>query len=106
MELKQFKDVDLSKIDIVHFNATLAQNISANSSSTITTDVDLYIRITPINIGTYVSISDSAVSITGTGTGMTRGLFIPYGQSLNTIYRVGEHINTTEEINVVPMGEL
>lgn len=53
-----------------------------------------------------MSISNSAVSITGTGTGMTRGLFIPYGQSLNTIYRVGEHINTTEEINVVPMGEL
>ena len=95
-----------NNMQYAHFNASQAQNLAAASTTVWDSGSDRHVVITPVSADAYVTIAATAVTPDGTGTGNSRGKFIPFGGSYTTIVRAGEHIGASAEVNVVSLGEL
>lgn len=87
-------------------------HIKCASAVTITTAAvwdatsDRQVVITPTISDAYVTISATAVTPAGTGSGNTLGKFVTFGGSYTTVIRSGEFIGASSAINVVELGEL
>lgn len=92
-----------NKLQFAHINSASAQNIT---TATQWDTSDRHVVITPVSADAYVTIAATAVTPDGTGTGNSRGKFIPFGGSYTTIVRAGEYIGASAEVNVVSLGEL
>ena len=93
-----------NKLQFAHLNCASAQNIT--SATQWDTTGDRHVVITPVSADAYVTIDDAATTPDGTGTGNSRGKFIPFGGSYTTIVRASEYIGASAEVNVVSLGEL
>ncbi len=95
-----------NKLQFAHLNCASAKNITSGQTEQWDTTSDRHVVITPVSADAYVTIAATAVAPDGTGTGNSRGKFIPFGGSYTTIVRASEHIGASAEINVVSLGEL
>lgn len=93
-----------NKLQFAHINSASAQNITTATQWDTTSD--RHVVITPVSADAYVTIAATAVTPDGTGTGNSRGKFIPFGGSYTTIVRASEYIGASAEVNVVSLGEL
>ena len=82
-----------------HWNTANYKNVTTAEVFDATSDRD--VDITPTTDDAWVKIT----AATNTPTA-DEGRFIPIGQTVTTIIRVGEYIGSTSEINVVALGEL
>ena len=104
--VKIAEDVYQNNLQFAHLKTSTSLNIAAARNAQINTVSDVSLVVTPISAGGYINVATSTTTCNGTGTGDSRGKFIPLGSSYTMIVRKDEYINASVEINVVELGEI
>ena len=98
--IKAGEDRYNNKLQFAHLRTDLYTNIAA-SGTYENTAADRAVVLTPTVSDAWTKIEASAPTAAD-----GEGFLLPAGGSYTTILRAGEHIATTAELNVVPLGEI